>query len=1101
VVALGTVAVVAMLATVGAVTATTTGGGTATKGAPTVRSAAAFGVSAPARNLGPDPLVPQGTKPLHGEESEGSLIHPRGDGSFLGQDAALQQGQGGSSLPPTNHNFDGQAIGDNFGLLAGAPPDTNGDVGPNHYVQTVNQVFSVYDKKTGERTLGPIAINQLWKSSPDANQINCTVNNIGDPVVEYDPLADRWLITQFGFAETTLFTGQPTPPFDECIAVSKTGDPTGAYYLYDFQLSFTLFQDYPKLGVWPDGYYLTMNQFDPVLGGFASTNACAFERAQMLVGNASARMVCFNEQDFDPGAASGNWEYGGQLPSDLDGQGVGSNFSALPPAGEPNFFMQIHDSTTAGQDSLLMFKFHVDWADPASSWFGASADQHGQPISIPVADFSSNLCNFGNDRACLPQKESADNLDAIPDRLMNRLAYRNFGDHESLVMNHSVAVGDTPNHAGVRWYELRDPNGTPLVNQQSTYAPDGEHRWMGSAAMDRDGDIALGYSLTSGTRNPAIAYAARLASDPPNTMGRGEQLMFQGPGSQVDTSNRWGDYSSINVDPNGCDFWYTQEYYTGTGSFQWGTRIGSFTIPSCGDPQVSVASSAGLIRLGRDVSYTIGVTSGAEGAKNARVQDILPSGVTLLEVTPSVGTCTGTTTVSCDLGDLPPGTYETIKVDGHASVSGNVKNEVTLTTTNSGDDPVNNSASVVTQVYTPCTPPGAVVARDQTGDTLTISQQDLQSVAVAEPYAGPGVKQLVFTIKVADLLAVPPNTYWYEHFNWGGVHYFVDMNTGDVPAVPSFEYGWVHFDGTFNRYTGLGTVESGSFSADGTITITLSTDKLNLKPDGTTGGTPPTTGSELTAMSGQITALVGAAGSGLLETVDSTGASAYTMAGNSFCAPNTRPSAALTASPTSGSVPLNVTLEGSGSSDADLGDSVASYTFHFGDGSTPVTRSTPTVSHTYSQPGTYRATLTVRDSRGLESTNVAAVNVTASAPTADLGVVKTGPATGRAKRALTYTITVTNNGPDAAQGVTVTDTLPSGVTFNSASSTQGSCSASGGRVTCAAGSLAKGAKVTVTVVFTAPKKGTYTDTASVSSSSPTDPSSSNNTSIVTTQVS
>jgi uncharacterized repeat protein (TIGR01451 family) len=1074
---------------------------------PLVSTGVAFGVSSAVSDLA-GPL--HSLLPLPAFEDEGSLVHPVGDGSYRGPDAAVQSSAQGSGIPPSTHNFEGNDIGDNFGPLSGAPPDTNGDVGRNDYVQIVNQVFSVYDKKTGTRRAGPIAINALWQSAPQAEQFNCTANNPGDPVAQFDPIANRWLISQFGFSESTLFTGQPVPPFDECIAISRTADPTGSYYLYDFNISNTLFEDYPKIGVWPDAYYMTTNQFDATTLEFHSTDACAFERAQMLIGNPNARLVCFDESAFDPGAASGNFVYGGQLPSDLDGNGVGANFSGLPPAGEPNFFMQFLDSTTAGQDKLLEFKFHVDWTNPANSTFGnGKPNGQGTPIEIPVADFSSDLCNYGNDRSCLPQKESSDGLDAIPDRLMNRLAYRNFGDHESLVLNHTVNVGDVSKHAGIRWYEVRDPNGTPTVYQQSTYSPDAEHRWMGSIAMDELGDIALGYSLTSSSRNPAIAYTARLAGDPLNTLDLGQAVLIDGPGSQTDTGNRWGDYSSMSIDPNGCTFWYTQEYYTGTASFQWGTRVGSFTLPVCGDPEISLRSSADLVRVGSDFSYTIGLTTGATGSKTTSVQDILPSGVSLLSVTPSTGTCTGTTTLSCNLGDLPPGDYESISLDVHSATSGDVTNNVSLTTTTAGDSPGNNSASIVTRIYTPCTPPGAVVAPDQTGDTLGSSQQDLQYAAIAEPYFGAGVQKLVFTIKVADLTAPPPNTFWYEHFSYGGVHYFVDMNTGTTP-VPTFEYGRVDFDPTtgFTNYSTIGAADGGStFSSDGTITIVLSNSKLNQYPDMTTGAPPPTAGSVFSAVHGEIQALAGGGGSGFLVTVDSTGSAPYTLSGNAFCAPNTPPTAALQASPTSGEAPLTVAFNASGSSDPDAGDKIASYTFHFGDGSTPVTQTGPRISHTYASAGDYRATLTVTDSRGVESTNVASVDIHVTAPppppSADLAVAKTGPATGHVGQQMTYTITVTNNGPSDATGVKLTDTLPKNTGFGSVGSTQGSCSPSPHHrvVTCDIGAMNSGATATVTLLIKPTRKGDFTDTASVSATSPNDPISGNNTSSFTTKVS
>ena len=205
--------------------------------------------------------------------------------------------------------------------------------------------------------------------------------------------------------------------------------------------------------------------------------------------------------------------------------------------------------------------------------------------------------------------------------------------------NHTVNVGDSAKHAGVRWYELRSPNASPQVYQQGTFAPDAEHRWMGSIAMDGAGDIALGYSLTSENRHPAIAYTARRAGDPLGQMTLGEGLLYQGLGSQTGTEGRWGDYSSMSVDPNGCTFWFTSEHVLGTDSFNWGTRIGSFTLPACGDPQLSLSSSTSAVQVRKDVTYTIGVNSGQAPALGATVTDVLPSGVTLLSASTTRGSC------------------------------------------------------------------------------------------------------------------------------------------------------------------------------------------------------------------------------------------------------------------------------------------------------------------------------------------------------------------------------------------------------------------------------------------------------------------------------
>jgi len=1061
---------------------------------PTVSQAVGFGVSIPVSEMpnAEPPSIPADFEWL--AESEGALVHPTGNGSQLG-DPALQSGSSGSGIPPTSQNFEGNDIGDSSsdGVFVGAPPDTNGDVGPNHYVQSVNTVFSIYSK-TGERLKGPVALDNLW-ASDTSGQFNCETQSRGDPVVQYDPMADRWLITQFNFPGAAVIA----PPFDECIAISTTPDPLGAYYLYDFRYSATVFNDYPHFGVWPDAYYMSVNQFDGLdpEHPFLSAGACAFERVAMIAGNPSARQVCFDERGIDPTDGAGNYVYGGQLPADLDGVGFGSSFTGAPPAGAPNAFMQFLDSTTAGQDKLLEFKFHVDWALPVNSTFGPA-------IEIPVADFDSSICNY--ERSCVSQKDSPDGLDAISDRLMYRLAYRRFSDHESLVLQHTVNADAAPsNHAGIRWYEVRNPNGTPVVHQQSTYAPDSESRWMGSIAMDSAGNMALGYSLSSATRNPAIAYTARRATDPIGQMTLGEAVMFQGLGAQTATDSRWGDYSSMSIDPNGCTFWFTTEHQLGTGEFNWGTRIGAFTLPACGDPQVSLSQSSSLLRVNSDFTYTIGVTTGQSAATGMTVSDVLSPSVSLLAVSSSLGSCSGTSTVVCNLGDVPAGSLATITLTVHARATGTVNNSVTLSTSSPDPNTSNNVASLAASVYDPCLAPGAVVATDPSGDQTGTAQQDLTSVAVYEPYQATGGGRLQFTMKVQNLSPLPqPNTYWYTHFSYGGVSYYVDMQTGDDPTTPSFFWGRFDVDATTGLNTDqvLGTPEVMTWSPDGTITIGLDESHLVQNPDpaGPPNGTPPSAGSLVAGVHGEIRTLVGV----LLALADTTAGSGYVVAGNSACAPNTAPTAVLGANPTSGNAPLAVSFSGAGSSDPDPGDSVASYTFYFGDGTPPVTQNTATIGHMYQSAGTYHATLTVTDSHGKESSNVGAVDITVTAPpSADLSVTKVGPATGKVGQALTYTITVRNNGPSTASGVSLTDTMPKNAGFGSASSTQGTCAPKPqqGVVACSIGAMASGATVTITIVLKPTKKGDFTETATVTLTSPTDPVPANNTASVTTRVS
>jgi hypothetical protein len=411
------------------------------------------------------------------------------------------------------------------------PPDTNGDVGPNHYVQMVNLHFAIYSK-TGTLLYDPAPANTLWTGFGGA----CQTSNDGDPIVLYDKIADRWILSQF----------VATSPYGECLAVSTTPDPTGSYNRYFFAFSSTDFYDYPKLGIWPDGYYLSAVRFSTT--AFLGSSAIALDRTAMLAGAAAAY------QEFKTSTA-----YGVLLPSSLDG-------SALPPAGSPNYFVEI------GFTALHLWKFHVDWATPANSILTGLAD-------LPVAAYNV-LCP--GTRSCIPQPGTAIKVDGLGDRLMHRLAYRNLGAYESLVVTHNVNAAASGTQAGVRWYEIRSPNGAAFLYQQGTYAPDANHRWLGSAAMDKLGNIALGYSVSSGAVFPSIRYTGRLVSDPLGLMTEIETSLIAGSGSQTGSASRWGDYANMAVDPvDDCTFWFTSEYLTTTGTAPWRTRIGSFRFSNC----------------------------------------------------------------------------------------------------------------------------------------------------------------------------------------------------------------------------------------------------------------------------------------------------------------------------------------------------------------------------------------------------------------------------------------------------------------------------------------------------------------------------------------
>lgn len=441
-----------------------------------------------------------------------------------------------AATPTTSPGFDGLGVGGGYTPDA-APPDTNGAVGATQYVQWVNEDFAVYDKTTGSLTYGPAAGNTLWKGFGGP----CEIYNDGDPIAQYDKAANRWVMTQFAVS---------AQPYTQCIAVSDTSDATGTYHRYSFSYSRN-FNDYPKVGVWPDGYYITYNMFK---GGrsFMGSQVCALDRDAILgVAARSVTQQCVQLSS----------SYGGLLPSDVDG-------SIAPPAGSPNLLLNF------GTNSLRLWKFKVDWTNPAATTLTG-------PTTIAVASFST-ACAGGT---CIPQLGTSQKLDSLADRLMYRLAYRNFGDHESLVVNHSVAAGGG---SGVRWYELRNPTGntmaggTPVLYQQGTFAPDTLYRWMGSAAMDKVGNIALGYSVSSSGMNPSIRFTSRAPGDPLGTMNATETTIFTGGGSQLATLSRWGDYSSLSVDPvDDCTMWYTTEYLKQNGTFNWSTRIANFKFATC----------------------------------------------------------------------------------------------------------------------------------------------------------------------------------------------------------------------------------------------------------------------------------------------------------------------------------------------------------------------------------------------------------------------------------------------------------------------------------------------------------------------------------------
>ncbi|MEO7539288.1 MAG: carboxypeptidase regulatory-like domain-containing protein [Pyrinomonadaceae bacterium] len=527
---------------------------TAVINGPVLRAAAAFASSPPVRSfskqsnsgrsatgsprprevrevggIGQTPVYPPST-----HDGDGSLARPNG-----------------LTMPPPAISFNGLSNYDNIDAYNAViiPPDMIGDIGPNHYVQAVNALVRVFDK-SGNALTPPFKMSQLF--APLGTP--CSQRNDGEPVVLYDPLADRWMVSQYC---------NNFPPFRQMIAISKTGDPTGGYFVYEYVMPGIKLNDVAKFGVWPDGYYMSTEEFTGA--DFSGTGMFAFDRSKMLAGDPTAAYIYFSRPS--PGTA----RLGNLLPADLDG-------IRPPPKGAPNVFTG-YTATEYGdaQDAITLFDFHPDFADPSSSYF---TERPESPVPVAAFDPTSP-----EGRADITQPAPGERLDANSDRLNYRAAYRNLGDTESIVVNQTVRLSVDPYRAGVRLYELRRSGGAFAVAQQSTIGNATSSRWIGSAAQDHLGGLAVGYNVVSDVKQPWIVYTGKAAGDPTGTI-RNEQTLINGTGVQKAFGWRWGDYSGMSVDPvDDCTFWMTGQYYTlesqQFSDFTWLTRIGAFKFPEC----------------------------------------------------------------------------------------------------------------------------------------------------------------------------------------------------------------------------------------------------------------------------------------------------------------------------------------------------------------------------------------------------------------------------------------------------------------------------------------------------------------------------------------
>lgn len=529
---------------------------------PSVGTAIRHDVSPPLREAGP------AVAPALGPNREVLLPATPGRGrpDFAGAPDPLRQTEarpaaGAAATLAPFLQFEGLSDDDNAATVGFrvVPPDTNGDVGPGHYVQYINSIWAVWtitrnasDAPTGATLAAgfPKAGNSPWTGFGGF----CEANNDGDPIVLYDHLADRWLLSQFSISQGI-----------ECVALSTSGDPTGSYYRWAFVVSPGEQNDYPKFGMMPDAYYLSLRDFPSNDGTFAGF--VAFDRAAMLGGATNPTFVKFSLPCLSNDCPDG------VQPPDLEGPG--------PPAGTPGVFSRAWDvefeGGTQGGDGYRLWRFVPDFSTPASSTFS-------ELPYVESAGFDSTMCGAFQ-RGCIPQPKrgGGERLDPVDELQMYPAQYRHFGSHDALLLSTTVdATGS--NTAGVRWAELRNAGSGWTLHQEGTYAPgDGENRWMGSAAMNGQGDVAVGYSVSSSSTFPSIRYTTRQASDAPGTLPGGEVEIVAGSGAQTASSNRWGDYSSMRVDPlDDCTFWYTQQYYGNTNSFDFKTQVAALPGPSCG---------------------------------------------------------------------------------------------------------------------------------------------------------------------------------------------------------------------------------------------------------------------------------------------------------------------------------------------------------------------------------------------------------------------------------------------------------------------------------------------------------------------------------------
>ncbi len=441
----------------------------------------------------------------------------------------------------------------------GASGDWPGNQGNAQVVEWVNVSYAVFNKATGAYIAGPISGQTLWSGFAG----NCSASNSGDIVVQFDKMAHRWVLFQPRF----------TAPYASCFAISTSPDATGSYIRYQFPQN-AGFPDYPKIGIQPEAYYQAQNMFNNQLTAYIGAQPCAYNRVKMLAGDPTAEQVCTLD------TSNGTLFDDSMLPADLDTPN-------LPmPAGTPEVYVGSIDNYSS-ETHIYEYTYSVNFPAGTAVLTGVNG---ANPITLGTLPAFVGLCNFGSS-GCIPQlgvTTSSSGLDSLGDRLMFRLAlHRGINAANvpvtSYLVGHSIVNGST---GAVRWYELRAPANNPTAlsfYQGNTFAPDSIYRFMGSLAMDKNGNILLGYSRSSSTQHPDVYFTGRAASDPLGTMQGETALVNQSvaTGSQRSTSHRWGDYSSMTIDLDGCSMIYVNQYYTTTTTFAWSTNVSSLKFNTC----------------------------------------------------------------------------------------------------------------------------------------------------------------------------------------------------------------------------------------------------------------------------------------------------------------------------------------------------------------------------------------------------------------------------------------------------------------------------------------------------------------------------------------